>query len=499
MNRRIQWGGAIGVSLLMAMAFWWWTQDEPIDPALQRAHLALVLPVDLDGGQTVDAVLVYARHTEEGTSLVEAMSGEEQTVLWRVEVPGMGVGVTQGSRAGAVGSGVLALASRRTQDSTVYGQITVLDLRNGEVLWSDADVPSPCRGFWTQLRLQGDVLLAFCRSDAGHALRSYQVRTGEQLWEEIRPNEVLEMGPVLLPGVVYVPHPVYGRQFRLDGKASGSFQAVGRQVFDDGDQVVYAVRDEECASRHRFERMNRVGQVERLSALGDAGCLPEGLSPVRPLGWAEGLMVGVDEQGALIGLVEDQHWRLEFPEGFEHRGIYYDHKRQMPELSALHQLNGPFHPFVVRKTEADQELTRLVIVDLRSGELRWQSESIVEGQPWLSRHILQVEDRFWILVPEVERARLLLLDPETGLFTDAVELKADRGAMNSRVLAHHLFELHLYPERFFEGELFGSARDQVFAIRVEDWSVRSYRGDPITVEMAWKSIEQLLGELPRSR
>ena len=123
----------------------------------------------------------------------------------------------------------------------------------------------------------------------------------------------------------------------------------------------------------------------------------------------------------------------------------------------------------------------------------------MDRQPWLSRHILQAADRFWILVPELDRARLLLLNPQTGLFTDAVELKAERGAMNSRVLAHHLFELHLYPERFFQGEFFGSARDQVFSIRPEDWSVRAYRGEPITVEMAWKSIEQLLGELPRGR
>ena len=490
---------AIGASLMVAMSFWWWTQDEPIDPALQRAHLALVLPADIDSGETVDAVLVYARHTEDGTSLVEAIRGEDQSTLWQVEVPGMGVGATQGSRAGAVGSGLIALASRRTQDSTVHGTITVLDMYTGEVLWSDEDVPSPCRGFWTQIRLQGEILLAFCRSDVGYALRSYQARSGERIWEDIRPDEVLEMGPVLLPGVVYIPHPVYGRQYRLDGKANGTFQAVGRQVFDAGDQVIYAVRDEDCATRYRFERMNRVGQTERLNTLGLDGCLPEGLNPVRPLGWSEGLMVGVDEQGALIGMVGEQAWRLEFPEGFQHRGIYYEHKRQMPELSALHSLKGPFHPFIVRKTEADQELTRLVIVDLRTGSVSWQSEPVVDGQLWLSRHILQAADRFWILVPELDRARLLLLNPQTGLFTDAVELKAERGAMNSRVLAHHLFELHLYPERFFQGEFFGSARDQVFSIRPEDWSVRAYRGEPITVEMAWKSIEQLLGELPRGR
>jgi hypothetical protein len=139
----------------------------------------------------------------------------------------------------------------------------------------------------------------------------------------------------------------------------------------------------------------------------------------------------------------------------------------------------------------------LAIIDIETGALSWQSSPIEAGQEWLSRHILLVEDRFLIVVPGSEQTLLLVLDPTSGQFTDAVQLVADGAGMDSTVLSHHLLELHLYPERFRDGRLYGSARDQVFSLSLTDWTVHSYRGDPISVEISWKQAGELLGELPK--
>jgi hypothetical protein len=480
---------------VVAAGLWWWGSEKQAVDELERSHLALVLPADLDGGEVADVVIVYARLTQEGSSVVEAVRGEDQTTLWSTEVAGMGVAETHGVRTGVAG-GVIALASRRPEGAQMMGQITVLNPASGAELWTDTNIPEPCGGFWTQLTLRGDTLVAFCRSDQGHAIRSYDARTGEIRFDESQPGEILETAPVFLPGMVFLPDPVHGRWFRLDGKSSEKFQTPG-QVYIDGQHLVYTHRDEECASKYRLERLNRAGQSEILEQAGPEGCLPDGMSPFRPLGWSPSRIVGIDEEGALVGVSDGESWRLEFPDRFRHRGLFYEHKRRATELSALHRLTGIFHPFIIRKEEGEVEQIRLAVVNLDEGTLSWQSDPVESTRPWISRHILRIDDQYMILIPDGESTHLLVLDSASGLFADAVELQPQQEGINSSVLSHHLLEVHLYPERFSQGRLYGSARDRVFSVDLSDWSVHAYRGDPIRVDKSWDRLGELLGELPR--
>ena len=49
---------AIGLSGLVGGAFWMWSRTVGSAPELQKNHLALILPVDLDGGDVPDLVMV---------------------------------------------------------------------------------------------------------------------------------------------------------------------------------------------------------------------------------------------------------------------------------------------------------------------------------------------------------------------------------------------------------------------------------------------------------
>jgi hypothetical protein len=488
---------AIGLSGLVGGAFWMWSRTVGSAPELQKNHLALILPVDLDGGDVPDLVMVYARSSATGVSLVEAVRGEDQAVLWSSEVPGMAVSESQGVRPGAVGRGLVALLSRRPTGDQMTGLLTVLDSRSGATLWDDTDLPVACDGFWTDVEIQTDVVVAFCRGSKGHAIRIYHALSGEIRWQHEGAGEIVDVSPVFLSGMLVLPDPVHGRWVYLDGRSEGLL-AVPGQVYVDQEEVVATRRDESCSSNFRLERLNRLGLSEPVPLTSDAGCLPEGLSPFRPLGWGPDLLAGVTADGGLIGVSGGQPWRLQFSEGYRHRALYYEYKRGASELSALHDLPGSYHPFIIRKTDSRGEFTRLAVVDLRTGELHWQSQPLLASTPWLSRHVIRVGDRFLILVPDGERTRLLILDPETGLFVSAVEVIPDDETVTSAALMHHNLELHLYPERLVDGWLYGSMRDGVFSIDLDDWTVRSYRGASVRVDQAWRALEGQLGELPQS-